>query len=424
MQHADHITVAISTFNAILRNYHVYFYRRRHSLDLWFIGPFRMKKQKSVALLIESSNAYARNLLDGILSYIQTHDSWSVYLPEQHRGAAPPESLAKWKGDGLIVRIETETIADFVRSLGVPVVDVSAARWVPEIPWVETDDKAIARAAFEHFRDRGFESFAFCGDASFKWSNLREAGFVDAVEKAGYVCSVYRSKSPTVNDFSIASERANLANWLLSRPQPVALFTCYDIRSRQVLDICRDYEIHVPEQVALLGVDNDEILCELSTPPLSSVIPAARKAGQVAAGLLDAMMAGKEMERLDHLLEPVGVATRQSTDILAVKDHDVAKALRFIRDSACDGINVQDVLKQVTLSRRTFESRFKQSVGRTPHEEIVRRRVERIQRYLIETDLTLSQIAKRTGFQNEEYMSVTFRRATDVPPGKFRREHL
>ena len=214
-----------------------------------------------------------------------------------------------------------------------------------------------------------------------------------------------------------------MANWILSLPRPVAVFACYDIKAQQILDVCREHRIKVPEELALLGVDNDELLCDLCTPPLSSVIPAAHKTGREAARLLNLMMNDEKVDGLAHLIEPIGIATRQSTDILAIDDPEVAAAMRFIRDHSCTGINVHDVLAQLTLSRRVFERRFHEIVGRTPHQEITRRRVERIRRLLVETDLTLGQIARRTGFQNEEYMSVAFRRAMNVPPGKYRREN-
>lgn len=382
-----------------------------------------MTQQKSVALLIETSNAYARNLLGGIVSYIRTTDSWSVYLPEQHRGATPPSWLKNWKGDGLIVRIETEAIARVVKKLKMPIVDVSAARHVPKIPWVETDDAAIARLAYEHFHRRGFEHFAFCGEPEYNWSNWREQAFIQAANQSGRNCSVFHSKSREARGFSLSRERTRLTKWITHLPRPVALFACYDIKAQQILDICRENQINVPEEVALLGVDNDELLCDLCTPPLSSVIPAAYKTGHEAARLLDMMMNGKEVQQLSHLIEPIGVATRQSTDVLAIEDPEIAEAMQFIRDHSCDGINVHDILKQVPMSRRVLEKRFKEIVGRTPHQEISRRRVERIRRLLIETDLPLGQIARMTGFQNEEYMSVTFRRAMKVPPGQFRRNH-
>lgn len=382
-----------------------------------------MKKQKSVALLVETSNAYGRNLLSGVVSYIRTNESWSVYLPEQHRGATPPAWLKSWKGDGVIARVETKAIARVVQKLKMPVVDVSAARHVPALPWVETDDAAIARLAFEHFQERGFEHFAFCGEPQFNWSNWRQEAFVQAVKDHNFDCSLFSSKSRSEPGFSLSRERARLAKWISKLPRPVAIFACYDIKAQQILDVCREHRIQVPSQVALLGVDNDELLCDLCTPPLSSVIPDAHKTGREAARLLDDLMHGRKIKQESHLTKPLGIATRQSTDVMAIDDPDVAAALKYIRNHSCDGINVQDVLKVVPLSRRVFEKRFQQLLGRTPHQEITRRRIERIRQLLIETDLTLAQIAAKTGFQNEEYLSVTFRKNVGIPPGKFRKEH-
>ena len=381
-----------------------------------------MNQQKSVALLIETSNAYARGLLAGIVSYMHEHLPWSIFLPEQERGATPPAWLKKWKGDGLIVRIETDTIAKAVLKLNVPIIDVSAARHVPDIPWVETDDGAIARLAAEHFLERGFEHLAYCGEPEFNWSNWREDMFSKCVSDASRSCHVFHSRSKHTRGFSMTHERRRLTTWIMSLPRPVGVFACYDIKAQQILDICREQGIRVPEELALLGVDNDELLCNLCTPPLSSIIPAANQAGREAARLLDILMNGGSVSKEANLLEPLGVATRQSTDVLAIDDTDIGAAVRYIRDHACEGINVGHVLRAVTLSRRALETRFHSIVGRTPHEEITRRRIERICQLLIDTDLTLAAIAQRTGFQNVEYMSVAFRRAMDVPPGKYRRE--
>lgn len=381
-----------------------------------------MPKQKSVALLIETSNAYARNLLSGIVSHLRTNASWSVSLPEQHRGADPPAWLRSWKGDGLIARIETKAIAAVVRKLNVPIVDVSAARHVPSVPWVETDDPAMAQAAFSHFRERGFQHFAFCGEPEFNWSNLREAAFVSAAQDAGLECHVFPSRSPDAPKFSLAKERQRMSGWLKRLQKPVGIFTCYDIKGQQVLDLCRQQSLSVPEEVAVLGVDNDELLCDLCSPPLSSILPAAQQAGRKAARLLDLMMDGQHVPPLPHLIKPLGVVTRQSTDVIATVDLDIAKAMKYIRDHACEGINVNSVLQQVPLSRRVLEKRFQESIGRTPHQEIIRRRFDQVRRLLIETDLTLHQIASRTGFRNEEYLSVAFRKVAGMSPGQYRKQ--
>jgi LacI family transcriptional regulator len=379
-----------------------------------------MSLRKSVALLIETSNAYSRGVLEGVIDYMRQHEPWSITLPEQERGASPPDWLSRWRGDGIIARIETDEIARAVRQTKLPVVDVSAARHLPDIPWVETDDQAIARLAAEHLLERGFRHLAFCGDAGFNWSVWRGQHFEQIVLKAGSQCHVHESIPRMDTSYSWNREKQRLMTWLKRLPRPIGIMACYDIKAQQLLDVCRELEIAVPEEMAVIGVDNDRLLCDLADPPLSSVICNTRRAGYEAASLLDRMMSGETMAPEARLLEPLGIETRQSTDILAIDDPDVAIAIRFIREHACRGIDVSDVLRQVPLSRRVLENRFRKILGRTPHQEITRLRIDRVKQLLAETDLPLSGIASRTGFQHDEYMTVAFKKQVGIPPSKFR----
>lgn len=376
-----------------------------------------MRRQRKVALLIETSNAYARGLLLGIVAYLREHRPWSLYLAEHGRGDKPPPWLADWDGDGIIARIENPAIARALRWVKLPVVDMSAARLIPSLPWLETDDAAIAQAAFEHLRERGFRNLAFCGDQRFKWSDWRQEHFTRVVRAGGRDCFVYEPADarPAGRD-----ETDELARWIRRLPKPVGIMTCYDLRGTQVLDACRRLGIPVPDEVAVVGVDNDEVLCELADPPLTSVIPNTRRTGYEAAALLDEMMSGGKVRGETRLIPPLGVATRQSTDVLAIEDPHVSRAVRYIREHACDGINVQDVLREVPQSRRLLEGRFSKLLGRTPHEEILRVQLNRVKQLLTETDLTLDVIAERTGFTHTEYLSVVFRREIGMPPSRFR----
>ncbi len=372
---------------------------------------------KRVALLVETSNSYARGILRGIRSYVESRAQWSLYLGEHRRGEAVPPWLKKWEGDGVIARIETKQIAEELLKRDLPTVDVSAARHIPEVPYVETDDEQFAVAAADHLLGRGFQHLAFSGDSRFMWSNNRREGFQQHVEKAGREVLVHET---TASKGNFATERQRLIKWLKSLPKPVGIMACYDIRGRELLNACREAEIAVPFQVAVVGVDDDDLICELSSPPLSSVIPDTHRTGFEAATLLDRMMAGEKVHVGAHLIPPLGIATRQSSDILAVEDDDVAAALRFIQDHAGEGIQVEDVLQQVPVSRRVLEQKFRQLTGRTPHQEIVRVQVDRVKRLLRNTDLTLEAIAHRCGFKHSEYMSVVFKRVTGTSPGKFR----
>jgi LacI family transcriptional regulator len=331
--------------------------------------------------------------------------------------------LKKWSGDGIIARIESQAIADAVLASGLPAVDVSAARHIPALLFVETDDADIARLAAEHLLQRGFRHFGYCGDPRFNWSNWREEHFQRLIAEAGFECNVYRLPSRRHGPTPWDKEREEIGRWIRSLPKPVGVMACYDIRAREVLDICRQQGISVPDEVAVLGVDNDELICDLADPPLSSIIPDTLRTGYEAARLLDLLMAGQCELPLSHLIKPLGIATRNSTDVLATDDPDISAAVRFIRAHALQGIKVDDVLRAVPLSRRVLESRFEKLLGRTPHEEITRVQIERVKELLSETDLSLTAIAHRTGYKHVEYLSVVFKRETALTPNQYRARH-
>lgn len=373
-----------------------------------------------IALLIETSNAYARGLLAGIEDYIRSHGPWNVYLAEHGRGDRPPAWMLDWSGDGIIARIENKRTADALSRMRVPIVDVSAARLMPQVPTVTTDNAAIARMALQHFIERGFERFAFCGDARFAWSVSRGEHFARLVGDSGYACQEY---VPTGRAADGYGETEMIARWLRRLPQPVAVFACYDYRGQQVLDACRRAGLLVPEQVAVLGVDNDELLCQLSPPPLSSIILNSQRGGWEAAEILGRMMRGEKVPPVaPHFVLPLGVATRQSTDSLAVDDPQLARALRYIRDHANEGISVGDVLRHCPMARRNFETRMKATIGRTPREEITRVQIHRVKELLAGSSLSLSEISHRTGFKHVEYLTVVFKRETGMTPSAYRYE--
>jgi LacI family transcriptional regulator len=280
---------------------------------------------------------------------------------------------------------------------------------------VETDDREIARLATNHFLERGFRHFAYCGDDRFNWSRWRGDHFCKLLETAGHRCHIFvplRQQSDT--------QIRAMEDWLRQLPKPVGVFACYDIRGQQVLDACRNAGLAVPDEIAVLGVDNDELLCELASPHLSSVVPDTHRAGYEAAALLARMMKGEHLPVVEVRIAPIGVHGRQSTDVLATDDPHVVRAVRFIRDHACEPIKVRDLLRAVPLSRKVLETRFKKLLNHTLHDEIVRVKVDRVKQLLVNTDLTLADIAGRTGFEHSEYLSVIFKRETGVTPAVYR----
>lgn len=378
--------------------------------------------KRSVALLIETSNEYARGLLRGVLRYQQEHEKWTIDLPEQHRGADPPRWLRTYRGNGIIARIETDSIARAVKATNLPAVDVSAARQLPEIPWVETDDERIAEVAVEHFATRGLTQVAFCGETCFNWACWRRDAFVRCARKRGLRTSVLDIPVDP-GGANWTKQRPAVRRWLKGLPEPCGLMAAYDSLARRVLDLCSEVKREVPDSIAVLGVDDDPLLCQLASPALTSIIPDAEQAGYVAAGLLERMMSGRKVAASGTLLPPVGIATRQSTDTLAVDDRDVERAARFILSRACDGIQVADVVATTRLTRRALELRFKSALGKTPHQMIISTRIGRAERLLRETSLPLEQIAHRCGFEYPEYLSRVFGKHTGTTPGKYRAVH-
>lgn len=379
-----------------------------------------MSRRPAVALLIETSNAYARGLLRGIIEFQRERDAWSVYLPEQERGALPPQWLRRWRGDGLIARIENDAIARAVQGTGLPVVDVSAARKIAGIPWVETDDRKVAELAAQHLLDRGFTQLAYCGEPQFNWSRWRGEAFRQFVASKQAKFWAYPDP-PSQKSRSWLQEKTRLATWLTKLPRPIGIMASYDIQARRILDLCRELQIAVPEEMAVVGVDNDSLVCNLSSPSLSSVIPDAVQAGYRAAQLLDDMLRGAAIPGQPLLLPPLGVATRQSTDVLAVDDPWIAQVAKWIREHACEGIQVEDVARHFSVSRRVLERRFKLATARTPHAAILSQKLERVASLLRDSSSSIEQIASRCGFEHPEYLQVAFRKHFGTTPGLYRK---
>jgi LacI family transcriptional regulator len=372
-----------------------------------------------VALLFEATNSYARALVIGIGEYVLSHGPWSVHYAELGRDEKPPPWLSAWDGDGVIVRGENRRVAGAVARLTIPVVDLTPSRLLPRAPWVKSNDADIAWLAAQHFLERGFRRFAFCGDARFSWSNRRGEHFGLLVRGAGHSCENYSPRKAAPNP---DAEVDAIGDWLAGLPKPVAVFACYDNRGQQVLEGCRRRGLAVPEEVAVLGVDNDEVLCGLSPPPMSSITLNPRRTGWEAASLLSLMMKGEALAPTAHLIPPVGVATRQSTDILAVADPKIAGALRYIREHACEGIGVNDVLRHCPMARRALETRFRKLLNRTPHQEILRVQLNRAKELLTGTELPVWDVADRTGFE-PEYLSVVFKQNTGLAPSEYRKKY-
>lgn len=374
-----------------------------------------------VALIVETSNAYGRGLLAGIAEYVQAHGPWSIFLPEAGRAdQSVVRRLRGWRGDGVLVRAEDRATARAASACGRAIVDLSAAGLLPQAPAVHSDVRTEAKLGFDHLWERGFRHLGFCGVAEYEWVKWQQEQFTACAASTGAKVWSYLGPLRSTQARGWADDRRALANWLRKLPKPVGIFACYDLLGQQLLDACRSVRLRIPEDVAVVGVDDDAVRCSLSAPPLSSVAPDVKRVGFLAAQLLADQMEGKHVPAGMRLVPPLGVSARRSTEALAVPDADVATALRYIRDHACESISVEDVLSQVELSRRAFENRFQKHVGRTPHAEILRCRVDRAKQLLTTTDLPIKSIANRVGVSSPEYLSVLLTRTLGLSPTSYR----
>jgi LacI family transcriptional regulator len=373
------------------------------------------KRIPNIAVLIETTRSYGRMMLRGINDYARIRGPWLFHLPNEMPITGLP-SPHEWQGDGIIAQPRQNS--EFLRQLsesGIPVVTLSGPPRTGGLPAVRANHEAVAELAIAHFRDRGFVRFAYCGAPNeWDWPPIGR-NFLKLAEESGSQCDIYR---PQEDPGSHTLQLAPLAKWLKSLRKPVGLLASNDNRAREVLDACRAAGIFVPEEVAVLGVNDDELICELANPPLSSVIHNARKIGFEAAAMLDRLMNGQKVT--DSVIDPTGVHARKSTDLLAIEDPEVARAVRYIREHACEGIRVENVLEEMAMSRRSFEKRFRQAMGRPPHMEIRRVKLERVTQLLVESDYKLQKIALETGFSSAQYLAGLFHRTMGKTPGAWR----
>lgn len=382
-----------------------------------------MSERRQVAVIMHSERAYHRKFLRGIGAYMHEVGNWSLYIEDQPLHKLP--DFNNWRGDGIILAFKIQNVVKMACRMRLPTVTIeggaigmdSASR----IPNFCTDNAALGRLGAQYLIERGFTRLAFCGFPAGRndlWNEERSAAFQRCAREHRLPCAVYTGRTTTVRKW--IDLQHELTAWLESLEKPVGLLAANDDRARHVLEACRAIGLHVPEDVAVLGVDNDEVMCELTDPPLSSIEHGAASLGYQAAAQLDQLMAGKKPKKLRTLIVPEGVVTRHSTDVLAIADRDVAAAMAFIHQHSCEPIGVANVVDAVGVSRSTLETRFK-SVGRTIYGEIQRLRIERARFLIATTDLPIKQIAAMAGFAHVHYMTTIFRQNTGWTPAEYRK---
>jgi len=378
---------------------------------------------KRVALALPPHFAIMERAVEGILEYARAHGGWSLTrLPER----LDPSIgwLKNWPGDGAIVGIATEADAQLVSTLNFPVVNLMSYLAEPGVSTVMVDHHAIGRLAAEHLLERRFQRFGYYGTSGTWFAQLRREGFMAAIDKAGGLCTVREVPVATADQHDWVGEDESLLAWLKSLCAPVGILASTDLRARMVLDACARLGLRVPEDVAVVGVDNDPVVCEFSRPQLSSVSRNDREVGRRAAELLDQLIGGREALSQPILIAPDGVIARQSTETLALDDPDVAEAVILIRQHLGEPFGVERLLGASQLSRRRLEYRFRQCLGCSPYTFIASLRVERARGLLMDpTKRTMKEIAGLCGYSDLRGFRLVFRRIARMDPSEFRRQH-
>ena len=383
------------------------------------------RRKRNVLLIVETSRAFGRGVLRGISRHMLEHEEWIVHVEDRGLLETVPSWLKTWKGDGIITRTPSFSIARMIRNKRVPVVEL-LGNGIQVQPEVRSNEDLVAQLVVEHFAQVGFTDYAFFAVGNAWWSRLRQEAFVRFVKEYDGVVHVFphagTGKRVFFPEWTPHFDRAML-KWLRRLPKPIAIWAVSDILAIRLLEGCRRLDISVPEEIAILGTTNDTLLCNTITPPLSSIDLNAFQIGYLAAERLEQKMQGKTPEPAPVLVPPVGIVARQSTDIVAFPDRQVAMAVRLIRTEATTGISVEQVAESVGISRRTLQRRFQSLLGHSVEREIMKTRMNRAKQLLCETEFSLAAIARKAGFATADYFVQAFKRETGMTPGLYRQSH-
>ncbi len=378
-----------------------------------------MSKAKKVILLLKPEGIYDRRLLQGIAKYIHSHQNWSLfYKTEQDKRAL--YYVRNWGAHGIIADYrEADKFSQAFPEI--PLITVGANKLNSAIPNVSTDANAIAQMAFDHFNERGFKNFAFCGYDDLKWSLDRKLAFEAILREKNLPCFCFISKYQR-NRRSWEKELNLLIKWLVSLPKPSAILACNDEYGRRLLESCKITNIYLPEEVAVVGVDGDDIICNLCTPTLSSVFIDSELAGYKTAELLDRLMEGEQVNGQTVVAEPTEVQIRGSSDIYLINDPEVNRLIKYINQNANRFIDMEELAHHACKSRRSLYNSFINATGQSASQYIRAIRIKQISKLLLNTDLSLDRIAWQLGYSGPEKISRIFKKEKGITPSQYRKK--
>lgn len=383
--------------------------------------------QKKILLLLELADTYGRDLARGISLYSRINGPWHFYRlppwyfrPQKHTKRLHIPASEKKTADGIIAHVNNPDDAEEIISSGIPSIVTFVFDPVPGIINICSNDNKLGVMAAQHFLEKNYKHFAFCGFDDMVWSNSRKESFSKAIEEASFHCDVF-SQSILGKHISGGHRQNQLCKWLQSLPTPSGLFSCNDARAQDVLEACKICDIKVPDQIAVLGVDNDDAICNLCNPPLSSIPQNTHQAGYEAGALLDNMMSGHNPDRDSIIVNPEPIVTRESTRLLVFSDEFVNKAINFIQQNAGHIICVDEVAEAVNLSLRQLQRKFKRTVGISIVEQIRKVRMQKAADLLVSTDLPIYLIAEKVGYLSPKNIARSFRKETGITMMEYRK---
>ena len=378
-----------------------------------------------VALMLKGKGAYGRDIIAGVCDYVRsTRLVWDLLLYEDFRSR--PQSILSWEGDGVIADFDDPEIVNLLADGHLPVVGVGgsyhrANDYPPGIPYVATDNAKLVGLAYDHLIDMGLQRFALYSmppAPTNKWAQEREHAFIQRIEADGMWPEIFNGMPTFALDWGLILN--HLIDWLRTLPKPVGIIAVTDSRARQILQACVMDGISVPEEVAIMGIDDDPLLRMLTRIPISSVAQGTRKMGKIAAEILHRKLTGAPLQKLRIMVPPEGINPQASSRHQPINHPYVMRALHYIRQFAAQGVKVAQVADYVGVSRTTLESHFRRQFGRSVHDEILAFKLQQVRQLLEKGDLSCAEVARNCGFTTVQYMYAVFRRELGCSPLEYR----
>ncbi len=387
-----------------------------------------MKSMIKIILLIDFAEEYSKSLLRGISQYSSDHGPWAFCrMPLFYRETIGSDGILKWAKEwgahGIIGQLYNTFEIKKFKEAGIPVIGQDFKERFRDIPNITGSYRETGSMGAQYFLKKGFKHFAFYGFRNIVWSRERGEGFEECIREAGLEVHYFEHRKARSRDIWYYKP-SSLSHWLKQLPKPIALMACDDNQGQHITEACRLAGIRIPEEVAVLGVDNDEMLCNLSDPPLSSISLDADKGGYETARLMEKLIKKEIEEPYDIVVKPTQIVTRQSTDIYATNDKCIATALKYIHQNIDKNLNVEHVLEQVPLSRRSLEKRFHKITGYPVYEYIYNLRIEKFTQKLLETDMTIFEIALDLGLNDSKNIARQFKQIKGCTPMEYRKKYL